>query len=235
MRYFFIAEPIKGMEGDLLGVDIITRFSSAFARPLHPEFIISSWDNSQKRRFLLDLLRIIAGKRRWFLRHSLFCTVNIDRDMAQLALQDKDIRALLHAMLFVGLQVAEHLSCHDNAPVDPLIYALHKQPNPLWLGDLGAGNATAAPLVCRCFSGVKLDRSFFVSQIEKITFPLLVKHIRNYCDKVVVDGLENARYLPALKAAGVLAIQSALFPSVALEEVETLVLDSRMNPLRESI
>ncbi|EBP3943013.1 EAL domain-containing protein, partial [Salmonella enterica subsp. enterica] len=41
--------------------------------------------------------------------------------------------------------------------------------------------------------------------------------------------------LPALKAAGILAIQSALLPSVALEEVETLVLDSRMNPLRESI
>lgn len=235
MRYFFIAEPIRGIEGDLLGVDIITRFASSFSRPLHPEFVISSWDNTQKRRFMLDLLRIIAGKRCWFLRHGLFCTVNIDRDMAQLALQDKDIRALLHAMLFVGLQVAEYFSCHDNASVDPLIKALHKQSNPLWLGDLGAGNATAAPLVCGCFSGAKLDRSFFASQIEKLTFPLLIKHIRRYCDKIVVNGLENLRYFSALKVAGVLAIQGTLFPSVALEEVETLLLNSRMNTLRESI
>ncbi|ECI3778551.1 EAL domain-containing protein [Salmonella enterica subsp. diarizonae] len=235
MRYFFIAEPIRGMEGDLLGVEIITRFASSLSRPLHPEFAISSWDNTQKRYFLLDLLRTIAGKRRWFLRHGLFCTINIDRDMAKLVLQDKDIRALLHAMLFMGLQVAEHFSCQDNASVEPWINMLHKQPNPLWLGDLGAGNATAAPLVCGCFSGVKLDRSFFASQIEKTTFPLLVKHIRSYCDKIVVDGLEDSRYFPTLKTAGVWAIQGTLFPSVALEEVETLLLGSRVNTLRESI
>ncbi|EAU0234759.1 EAL domain-containing protein, partial [Salmonella enterica] len=172
MRYFFMAEPIRAMEGELLGVEIITHFASSPARPLHPEFVISSWDNSQKRRFLLDLLRAIAAKHGWFLRHGLFCIINIDRGMAQFVLQDKDIRALLHAMLFVELQVAEHFSCQDNALIDPLIHALHKQPNPLWLGDLGVGNATAAPLVCGCFSGVKLDRSFFVSQIEKMTFPL---------------------------------------------------------------
>ncbi|MBA3111891.1 EAL domain-containing protein [Salmonella enterica] len=230
MRYFFIAEPIRAMEADLLGVEITTHFASSPARPLHPEFVISSWDNMQKRRFLLDLLRTIAGKHRWFLHNRLFCIVNIDRDMAQLVLQDKDIRALLHTMLFVGLQVAEHFSCQDNALVDPLIYALHQQPNPLWLGDLGVGNATAAPLVCGCFSGVKLDRGFFVSQIEKMTFSLLVNHIRSYCDKIVVGGLENARYLPGLRMAGVWAIQGSLFPSVALEEVETLLLGSRVPP-----
>ncbi len=101
-------------------------------------------------------------------------------------------------------------------------------------GRPGVGNATAAPLVCGCFSGVKLDRSFFVSQIEKMTFPLLVKHIRRYCDKIVVGGQENTRYLPVLKTAGIWATQGTLFPSVALEEVETLLLGSRMNTLRES-
>lgn len=236
MRYFFIAEPIRGMEGDLLGVEIITRFASSLVRPLHPEFVISSWDNTQKRRFLLDQLRVIAGKRRWFIRHGLFCTINIDRDMAQLVLQDKEIRALLHAMLFVGLQVAEHFSCPDNALIDPVITALHKEPNPLWLGDLGAGNATSTPLVCGCFSGVKLDRGFFASQIEKPTFPLLVKHIRSYCNKLVVDGLENARYFPALKTAGVGAVQGTLFPAVTLDEIETLLFTARRaNTFREFI
>ncbi|HFG5387069.1 TPA: hypothetical protein ACGIDB_000127 [Salmonella enterica subsp. enterica serovar Typhimurium] len=145
MRYFFMAEPIRAMEGDLLGVEITTHFASSPARPLHPEFVISSWDNSQKRRFLLDLLRTIAAKHGWFLRHGLFCIVNIDRGMAQ-----------------------------------------------------------------------------------------LVKHIRRYCDKIVVGGQENTRYLPVLKTAGIWATQGTLFPSVALEEVETLLLGSRMNTLRES-
>lgn len=67
-----------------------------------------------------------------------------------------------------------------------------------------------------------------------MTFPLLVKHIRLYCDKIIVGGLENAHYLPVLKTAGIWAIQGTLFPSVALEEVETLLLGSRVNTLRES-
>ncbi|KDS02718.1 hypothetical protein SEEH4316_19223, partial [Salmonella enterica subsp. enterica serovar Heidelberg str. RI-11-014316] len=45
---------------------------------------------------------------------------------------------------------------------------------------------------------------------------------------------ENTRYLPVLKTAGIWATQGTLFPSVALEEVETLLLGSRMNTLRES-
>lgn len=65
-------------------------------------------------------------------------------------------------------------------------------------------------------------------------FPLLVKHIRRYCDKIVVGGQENTRYLPALKTAGIWATQGTLFPSVALEEVETLLLGRRVNTLRES-
>lgn len=174
------------MEGDLLGVEITTHFASSPARPLHPEFVISSWDNSQKRRFLLDLLRTIAAKHGWFLRHGLFCIVNIDRGMAQLVLQDKDIRALLHAMLFVELQVAEHFSCQDNALIDPLIHALHKQPNPLWLGDLGVGNATAAPLVCGCFSGVKLDRSFLSHKLKNDVSAACQTYPARYCDKIVV-------------------------------------------------
>ncbi|EDH2192940.1 hypothetical protein GC561_05335 [Salmonella enterica] len=39
---------------------------------------------------------------------------------------------------------------------------------------------------------------------------------------------------PFSKTAGIWATQGTLFPSVALEEVETLLLGSRMNTLRES-
>ncbi|EHW9612934.1 EAL domain-containing protein, partial [Salmonella enterica subsp. enterica serovar Paratyphi A] len=39
---------------------------------------------------------------------------------------------------------------------------------------------------------------------------------------------------PVLKTAGIWATQGTLFPSVALEEVETLLLGRRVNTLRES-
>ncbi len=56
----------------------------------------------------------------------------------------------------------------------------------------------------------------YYKSLEKMTFPLLVKHIRRYCDKIVVGGQENTRYLPVLKTAGIWATQGTLFPSVAL-------------------
>ncbi len=69
--------------------------------------------------------------------------------MAQFGLQDKDIRALLHAMLFIGAAGRWSIFMSDNALIDPLIHA-PKQPNPIMAGRHGRG-ATAAPLVCRVF------------------------------------------------------------------------------------
>ncbi len=103
--------------------------------------------------------RTIAPKHGWFLRHGLFCIINIDRGMAQFVLQDKDIRALLHAMLFVELQVVEHfLHVKSNALIDPLIHALHKQLIHYGRPGRRERNCCAA-ISLRVFSGVKLDRS----------------------------------------------------------------------------
>ncbi len=66
-----------------------------------------------------------------------------------------------------------------------------------------------------------------------MTFPLLVKHIRRYCDKIVVGGGKHTLFA-GVKNGRHLGNQGTLFPSVALEEVETLLLGSRMNTLRES-
>lgn len=47
----FIAEPIVSIDERLLGVELLTRFIASDGRPLHPEFVISSWDLDRKRLF----------------------------------------------------------------------------------------------------------------------------------------------------------------------------------------
>lgn len=54
---------------------------------------------------------------------------------------------------------------------------------------------------------MKIDRAFFLSQVEKPMFPVLIKNIREYCDRVVVEGLENARLIDELSHAGIWAVQ----------------------------
>lgn len=106
-----------------------------------------------------------------------------------------------------------------------LINSLRDGPNALWLGDLGSGSVGASPLVCGHFDVVKLDRGFFLEQVEKPMFPVLIKNIREYCDRVVVKGVETVRLIDEASTAGVWAMQGgALYPSVAFTEVDTLLL-----------
>lgn len=71
---------------------------------------------------------------------------------------------------------------------------------------------------------MKLDRGFFLDQAEKPMFPVLIKNIREYCDRIAVEGVETKQLIDEVGAAGVWVMQGSLFPSVAFSEVDTLLL-----------
>lgn len=85
----------------------------------------------------------------------------------------------------------------------PILKSLCQGVNSLWLDDLGAGNANVASLLEGYFEVVKIDRHFFNEQIDKPTFPLLIKNIKRYCDKIVVEGVESRQYLDLLQEVGI--------------------------------
>lgn len=62
-----------------------------------------------------------------------------------------------------------------------------------------------------------------MSQVEKPMFPVLIKNIREYCDRVVVEGLEDARLIDELGHAGIWAVQGDIFPPVAFSDIEALL------------
>ncbi len=88
----FIADPIVSIDERLLGVELLTRFIASDGRPLHPEFVISSWDLDRKRLFLYEQCGNIATMQTWFERKNLFCTLNIDQKMAFLIRHDYILR-----------------------------------------------------------------------------------------------------------------------------------------------
>lgn len=225
MHYHFIAEPMRDTTDKLLGVEINARFTSDTVHPLHPDFIISAWDSEQKRNFMLEQIRLIAEKRDWFERNSLICTLSLIDEMALLAIGDPAIKSALHALPFIALELSERFLSNTVCLNNLLINSLRDGPNALWLGDLGSGSVGASPLVCGHFDVVKLDRGFFLEQVEKPMFPVLIKNIREYCDRVVVKGVETVRFIDEASTAGVWAMQGgALYPSVAFTEVDTLLL-----------
>ncbi|HIH6871775.1 TPA: EAL domain-containing protein, partial [Enterobacter hormaechei] len=166
----FIAEPIVSIDERLLGVELLTRFITSDGRPLHPEFVISSWDLDRKRLFLYEQCGNIAIKQTWFERKNLFCTLNIDQQMAFLIRHDYILRQTFESMSFIKLELSEHFPGLDKGLKSPLLKSLSQGVNGLWLDDLGAGNANVVSLIEGYFEVVKVDRCFFNEQVQKPTF-----------------------------------------------------------------
>ena len=219
----FIAEPIVSIDEKLLGVELLTRFISPDGRPLHPEFVISSWDLDRKRLFLYEQCGNIASMQKWFERKNLFCTLNIDQQMAFLIRHDYILRQTFESMPFIKLELSENFPGLDKGLKSPLLKSLSQGVNGLWLDDLGAGNSNAVSLIEGYFEVVKIDRIFFNEQVKKPTFYELIVLIKKYCDKIVIEGIEDRKSMEILREVGIWGLQGYLFKSIPFENVDSLV------------
>ncbi|EPB7497334.1 TPA: EAL domain-containing protein [Klebsiella aerogenes] len=218
-----IAEPIVSIDERLLGVELLTRFIASDGRPLHPEFVISSWDLDRKRLFLYEQCGNIATMQTWFERKNLFCTLNIDQQMAFLIRHDYILRQTFESMPFIKLELSEHFPGLDKGLKSPLLKSLSQGVNGLWLDDLGAGNANVVSLIEGYFEVVKIDRIFFNEQVKKSTFNQLIASIKKHCGKVIIEGIENREHLGILREVGVWGLQGYLFKSVPFKNVDLLL------------
>ncbi|WP_260766335.1 EAL domain-containing protein [Klebsiella aerogenes] len=219
----FIAEPIVSIDEKLLGVELLTRFISPDGRPLHPEFVISSWDLDRKRLFLYEQCGNIASMQKWFERKNLFCTLNIDQQMAFLIRNDYILRQTFESMPFIKLELSENFPGLDKGLKSPLLKSLSQGVNGLWLDDLGAGNSNVVSLIEGYFEVVKIDRIFFNEQVKKPTFYELIVLIKKYCDKIVIEGIEDRKSMEILREVGIWELQGYLFKSIPFENVDSLV------------
>lgn len=219
----FIADPIVSIDERLLGVELLTRFIASDGRPLHPEFVISSWDLDRKRLFLYEQCGNIATMQTWFERKNLFCTLNIDQKMAFLIRHDYILRQTFEPMPFIKLELSEHFPGLDKGLKSPLLKSLSQGVNGLWLDDLGAGNANVVSLIEGYFEVVKIDRIFFNEQVKKPTFNQLIASIKKHCGKVIIEGIENREHLGILREVGVWGLQGYLFKSVPFKNVDLLL------------
>ncbi|HDC4289995.1 MULTISPECIES: EAL domain-containing protein [Enterobacteriaceae] len=223
MHTEFIAEPIMSIEERLMGVELLTRFICDNGRSLHPEYVISSWDLDRKRLFLYEQCGFIASKQKWFEQNKLFCTLNIDHQMAFLIRHDCTLIKAFESLPFVKLELSEHFPGLDNGLKSPLLKSLSQGVNGLWLDDLGAGNANVVSLMEGYFEVVKVDRIFFNEQVQKPTFYPLIASIQKHCDKVIIEGIEDREHLGILREVGIWGLQGYLFKSVPFKNVDLLL------------
>lgn len=215
-HYQFMAEPVTSVAGQLLGVEMNTQLESKGQRTQHPELIISTWSSEAKRNFLYAQLAAIAQQAAWIRRRGIFVSLPVyDEESAVLLSYDNALRGALSALPFVKLALSERIcSVRDK---------ITGTSNAIWLDDLGKGSADVSGLVACSYEAVKLETTFFNDEIIKPTFTILIKNLKKYCERIIVQGLENRRYIPVLQEAGIWGVQGTFYRPVPFLKVHTLM------------
>lgn len=219
----FIAEPIMTTTGQLVGCELLTRFHREDLPVLNSRYYIMAMSVEGKRNLLMQQLEAIEAKAGWFRDYRLFCTVNIDSIQARLCVIDSEVKNLLLKLDFIRLEIEENFEGLEYGINQPLLKSLLDNGNRLFLDDLGAGRANLAALTTGCYEAVKLDRAFYRHEVQKPTFDVLMKNIMRYCDRIIIEGVEEKGELEILNDAEVWGVQGYLYRSVIFHKVEVLL------------
>ena len=213
--YQFVAEPITSVAGQLLGVSVQTVLLNDGVHVQHPELVIRTWSTDEKRNYLYEQLSTITKQAAWILKRGVTVSLPVcDEESAVLLSHDNALRYALSSLPFVRLELSESISTVRDE--------LRGIRNAMWLSDLGKGDSDVSGLVTHNYDVVKLDNGFFNNEVNKPTFPVLIKNLREYCDRIIVPSFEDRRHVPMLREAGIWGVQGQ-YRTVSFTKVHTLM------------
>jgi EAL domain-containing protein (putative c-di-GMP-specific phosphodiesterase class I) len=210
MKNDFFCIPVHTLSGELIAIDLSYRpqpvtQDGAGLVPVLPH-----------ERFLNQLL-IIEESGDYFRQHGLLCSVAIDFQLARAVTESSFIQQILSQLPFVRLKLSEDFPNLHDGMNNPLLRTLIEQLNILWLDDLGAGDANLNALQSNMFEAVKLDRQFYLDNVDKPYFTVLINHIREYTNRVIVGGVAGDGQLERLRHSKIWGVQGYFSPSVTLQ------------------
>lgn len=168
---------------------------------------------------LLNQLLTIEHYADYFRLHNLLCCITINFQLARVVIESVLIQRILSHLPFVRLKLSEDFPNLHDGPKNPILRTLVEQLNVLWLDDLGAGAANLNALQSRMFEAVKLDRQFYLKNVGKPFFNVLMTHIRQYTSRVIVEGVENNLGLDKLADSKIWGVQGYYMPVLPLSEL----------------
>lgn len=216
MKNDFFCIPVHTLTGELIAIDLSYRPHpvavvgppGAVLPPLLP----------QDR--LLNQLLIIEEYADYFHQRGLMCSVAIDFQLARAVTESSFIQQILNHLPFVRLKLSEDFPNLHDGMHNPLLCTLIEQLNILWLDDLGAGDANLNALQSNMFEAVKLDRQFYLENVDKPFFNVLINHIRQYTNRVIVEGVAGDGQLETLRNSKIWGVQGYFTPTLTLDNLE---------------
>ncbi|MEM6159571.1 EAL domain-containing protein [Erwinia sp. P6884] len=207
MKNDYFCVPIHTLSGEIVALDLRSGESNDPSAP----------PGEDPETVLLNQLLTLEQYADYFSQRGLLCSVSINFQLAKAVVQSSFLQQILSHLPFVRLKLSEDFPNLHDGPDNPILRELTGQLNILWLDDLGAGDANLNALQSSMFEAVKLDRQFYLDNIDKPFFTILISHIRQYTNRVIVEGGAGGLQLEKLAASKIWAVQGYFAPAMALE------------------
>ena len=182
----FLAVPVVDRTGIVLAIKIRTDSASAEKRYRQSQ----TRSKAEKRKILKEQLLMVQLKTAYIEKNNILCCIKIDFDMADLLTKDKEIRELAKSKSFLRLEISEDFPNLSDGKNNRLLKKLSDD-YPIWLGDLGAGQASLKALHDNLYDAVKVDEVFFRLYSQSIIWPVIIKNLMRYCKCIIIIGEEN--------------------------------------------
>lgn len=216
MKNDFFCTPVHTLTGELIAIDLSYRPQPQAVTGLSGVVLPSL--SPQER--LLNQLLIVEEYADYFRQHGLLCSVAIDFQLARAVTESSFIQQILSQLPFVRLKLSEDFPNLHDGMNNPLLRTLIEQLNIIWLDDLGAGDANLNALQSNMFEAVKLDRQFYLENVDKPFFTVLINHIRQYTNRVIVEGVAGDGQLETLRNSKIWGVQGYFSPALTLENLD---------------
>ncbi|WP_420900683.1 EAL domain-containing protein [Escherichia coli] len=223
--YYFL--PIRDSQQNLVGVELITHFSSDDGTVRIPTTrVIAQLSEEQHWQLFAEKLELLKSCQHFFIQHKLFAWINLTPQVAKLLLGRDNYADKLLKIPFVELMINEDYP-HLNEGKDNYELFRLSQIFPLVLGNLGAGNSTMKAVFDGLFTRIMLDKGFIQQQIVHKSFAPFIRalhaQISPCCKCIIAAGINSPEMLAQMAPFGFHAFQGCLWPAVPVSQITTLV------------
>lgn len=146
-----------------------------------------------KQQVHTQQIREVRRMGNWFTKNNLFCVLSTEADTGA-----------------TDLPFVKYFTTEPNPSLDRV-----------WLDAVGAFASSTIPLIAGVVEVARLDKSFTKEHIDRDIFPIIIKNLRQYCDKLIVP-VHSRQHLSALHDAGVWAVQGEYRP-VSFSKLQMLM------------
>ncbi|WP_319604216.1 MULTISPECIES: EAL domain-containing protein [unclassified Brenneria] len=220
-RRHYVAKPVYNFQQKMFAVELLARYKN---RGLSSTKHSQQMSPSEKQNLLIDQLECISAKQSYFIDNNVLVTIDIDFVMAVFLLQNQYASDLLDGLPFTHLKINEIFPNLNDGKRNPLLAKLYER-YPLWLDDMGKGDANLYAVSQSIFSYIKLDKNFYYEMMkckEDYIFLSLIGNIKKFCNGIIVEGVQDYSEHAYLKRCGIDGMQGRLYPTYRLENLPAL-------------